>query len=121
MVRPSLRESSRMDQISPKMLTVLVWWRDVGQTRFPRIAVMTRQFLTFPEASVTVERVFSFTGLTLSDHRPRTPKSTDQGPQIHFFLPFSSFTGQKPTSSHLTGNHDANQKNKKKPSSSKKS
>ena len=25
---------------------VLVWWRDVGQARFPRIAVMTRQFLT---------------------------------------------------------------------------
>ena len=24
---------------------VLVWWRDVGQARFPRIAVMARQFL----------------------------------------------------------------------------
>ena len=46
---------------------VLVWWRDVGQARFPRIAVMTRQFLTIPGASVTVERVFSFAGLTLSD------------------------------------------------------
>ena len=31
---------------------VLVWWRDVGRARFPRIAVMTRQFLTIPEASV---------------------------------------------------------------------
>ncbi len=48
---------------------VLVWWRDVGQARFPRIAVMTRQFLTIPASSVTVERVFSFTGLTLSDLR----------------------------------------------------
>ena len=46
---------------------VLVWWRDVGQARFPRIAVMTRQFLTVPVASVTSERVFSFAGLTLSD------------------------------------------------------
>ena len=27
---------------------VLVWWRDVGQARFPRIAVMTRQFLALP-------------------------------------------------------------------------
>ncbi len=27
---------------------VLVWWRDVGQTRFPHIDVMTRQFLTIP-------------------------------------------------------------------------
>jgi hypothetical protein len=24
---------------------VLVWWRDVGQARFPHIAVMTRQSL----------------------------------------------------------------------------
>ena len=46
---------------------VLVWWRDVGRARFPRIAVMTRQFLTIPEASATAERVFSFAGLSLSD------------------------------------------------------
>ncbi len=46
---------------------VLVWWRDVGQAHFPRIAVMTRQFLVIPVASVTAERVFSFAGLTLSD------------------------------------------------------
>ena len=43
---------------------VLVWWRDVGQARFPRIAVMARQFLSIPEASATAERVFSFAGLT---------------------------------------------------------
>ncbi len=51
---------------------VLVWWRDVvfvGQARFPRIAVMTRQFLSIPSASGTTERVFSFAGLTLSDLR----------------------------------------------------
>ena len=48
---------------------VLVWWRDVGQARFPRIAVMARQFLTIPEATATAERVFSFAGLTLSDLR----------------------------------------------------
>ena len=46
---------------------VLVWWRDVGQVRFPRIVVMDRQFLVIPESSATVERVFSFAGLTLSD------------------------------------------------------
>jgi hypothetical protein len=39
---------------------VLVWWRDVGQARFPRIAVMTRQFLTMSTTSTTVERVFNF-------------------------------------------------------------
>ncbi len=48
---------------------VLVWWRDVGQARFPHIAVMDRQFLTIPATSATVERVFSFAGLTLSDQR----------------------------------------------------
>ncbi len=48
---------------------VLVWWRDVGQARFPRIVVMVRQFLVMPEASATVEGVFSLAGLTLSDLR----------------------------------------------------
>ena len=48
---------------------VLVWWRDVGQARFPRIAVIDRQFLTIPVTSATAERVFSFAGLTLSDLR----------------------------------------------------
>ena len=48
---------------------VLVWWRDVGQARFPHIDVMTRQFLPIPVGSATTERVFSFAGLTLSDLR----------------------------------------------------
>jgi hypothetical protein len=46
---------------------VLVWWRDVGQVRFPRITVMDRQFLDICETSATVERVLSCAGLTLSD------------------------------------------------------
>ena len=46
---------------------VLVWWRDVGQARFLRIAVMARQFLAIPAVSATTEPVFSFPGLTLSD------------------------------------------------------
>ena len=50
---------------------VLVWWRDVGQTRFPRITVMVRQFLTIPVSSATAKRMFSFAGLTLSDLRKR--------------------------------------------------
>ena len=48
---------------------VLAWWRDVGQARFPRISVMSRQFLTIPATSAIAERVFSFAGLTLSDLR----------------------------------------------------
>ena len=46
---------------------VLVWWRDVGQARFPRITVMDRQFLAIPADSATADRVFSFAGLTFSD------------------------------------------------------
>ena len=42
---------------------VLVWWRDVGQVRFPHNDIMTRQFLVIPAASATDERVFSFPGL----------------------------------------------------------
>jgi hypothetical protein len=34
---------------------VLFWWRDVGQDRFSRITVMTRQFLTITATSVTDE------------------------------------------------------------------
>ena len=34
---------------------VLVWWRDVGQARFPHIDVMTRQVLVIPVGSATVE------------------------------------------------------------------
>ena len=48
---------------------VLVWWRDVGQARFPHITVMSRQFLAIPASSATAERVLSFAGLTLSDLR----------------------------------------------------
>ena len=59
-----------------KDVDVLVWWRDVGQVRFPGIVVMSRQFLTIPASSVTVERVFSFTGLTLSDLRKRLLEGT---------------------------------------------
>ncbi len=55
---------------------VLVWWRDVGRAHFPRIAVMTRQFLTIPAASATAERVFSFAGLTLSDLRKSLVEGT---------------------------------------------
>jgi hypothetical protein len=32
---------------------VLVLWRVVGQARFPRISVMSRQFLAIPAASAT--------------------------------------------------------------------
>jgi hypothetical protein len=48
---------------------VLLWWRDIGQVQFPRIAVMARQYLAIPASSATSERVFSFAGLTLSDLR----------------------------------------------------
>ena len=36
---------------------VLVWWRDVGQARFPRISVMARQFLAIPAASALVQQL----------------------------------------------------------------
>jgi hypothetical protein len=55
---------------------VLVRWRDVGQARFPRIAVMARQFLAIPAACSTDERVFSFAGLTISDLRKRLLEGT---------------------------------------------
>ena len=51
---------------------------------------MTRQFLTIPAASATVERVFSFTGLTLSDLRKSLLEGTLEAIMRHphgvFFL-----------------------------------
>ena len=46
------------------------------KARFPRIVVMTRQFLSIPVTSATGERVFSFAGLTLSDLRKRLFEGT---------------------------------------------
>ena len=46
------------------------------QARFPRIAVMARQFLAIPASSATAERVFSFAGLTLSDLRKSLVEGT---------------------------------------------
>ena len=43
---------------------VLVWWRDVENE--DKLVFLARQFLVIPAASATVERVFSFAGLTLS-------------------------------------------------------
>jgi hypothetical protein len=54
---------------SIKDVDILQWWKKIGQVRFPRIAVMARQFLAIPASSATSERVFSFAGLTLSDLR----------------------------------------------------
>ena len=50
-----------------KDVDVLVWWRDVENE--DKLVFLSRQFLTIPVASATVERVFSFAGLTLSDLR----------------------------------------------------
>ena len=46
---------------------VLVWWRDVENE--DKVVFLSRQFLDIPVPSATVEPVFSFTGLTLSDLR----------------------------------------------------
>jgi hypothetical protein len=78
---PVIQSSAVIDKIEDgsditQDVDVLVWWRDVGQSRFPRIVVMTRQFLTIPVVSATVERVFSFTGLTLSDLRKSLVEGT---------------------------------------------
>ena len=51
---------------------------DVGQARFPHIAVMSRQFLSIPAASATTERVFRFAGLTLSDLRKSLLEGTPE-------------------------------------------
>ena len=69
---PTIQSSDVIDQnedgsVITQDVDVLVWWRDVGQARFPHIAVMARQFLPIPVAIATLESVFSFAGLTLSD------------------------------------------------------
>jgi hypothetical protein len=61
-------------------------------------AVMARQFLAIPASSATVERVFSFAGLTLSDLRKRLLEGTLEAimwtkwgsPSILFFIVYES-------------------------------
>ena len=55
---------------------VLVWWRDVENE--DKLVFLSRQFLVIPGASATVERVFSFAGLTLSDLRKSLVEGTLQ-------------------------------------------
>jgi hypothetical protein len=63
---PSIPSSTVIGKTEDGSDDVLVWWRDVGQARFLRISVMSRQFLATP---ATAERVCDFAGMTLSDLR----------------------------------------------------
>ena len=53
----------------------LMWWKQ-HQQEFPRLARMTRQYLTVPASSESPERLFSSVGLVKSDLRGRLLDST---------------------------------------------
>ena len=48
---------------------ILKWWKEIGEKRYPHIALMARQYLAVPATSAAVERIFSFAGLSYSDLR----------------------------------------------------
>jgi hypothetical protein len=50
-------------------VNILTWWREIGEKRYPHIALMARQYLAVPASSAAVERIFSFAGLSYSDLR----------------------------------------------------
>jgi hypothetical protein len=53
----------------------LMWWKQ-HQEEFPRLARMTRQYLTVPASSASPERLFSSVGLVKSDLRGRLLDTT---------------------------------------------
>jgi hypothetical protein len=55
---------------------ILKWWKEIGQKKFPHVAVMARQYLGVPASSAIVERIFSFAGLTFSDLRKSLEDTT---------------------------------------------
>ena len=48
---------------------ILKWWKEIGEKRYPHIALMAHQYLAVPATSAAVERIFSFAGLSYSDLR----------------------------------------------------
>ena len=64
----------RVQQVT-KDTDPLMWWKQ-HQQEFPRLARMTRQYLTVPASSVSPERLFSSVGLVKSDLRGRLLDST---------------------------------------------
>ncbi|KAJ3552947.1 hypothetical protein NPX13_g10996 [Xylaria arbuscula] len=49
----------------------LVWWRDIGQKRFPQLSIMASDFLSIPSSTAETERQFNSTGDMISVRRTR--------------------------------------------------
>ncbi|KAK6850539.1 ribonuclease H-like protein [Apiospora arundinis] len=49
----------------------LGWWRDIGQTRYPRLSTMATDFLTIPSSTADTERTFSSVGIMTAPRRGR--------------------------------------------------
>ena len=58
---------TRVQQVD-KDTDPLMWWKQ-HQQEFPRLARMTRQYLTVTDSSSSPERLFSSVGLVKSDWR----------------------------------------------------
>ena len=54
------------EQAADTKIGALQWWK-VNESRFPRVALMARQYLGVPATSASPERLFSSVGLVKTD------------------------------------------------------
>jgi hypothetical protein len=54
----------------------IMWWRDVGRYRYPRLAYMATDYLTIPSSAAATERTFSSSTLMTSQSRNRLQRAT---------------------------------------------
>ena len=59
----------------PATVGALSWWK-ANEHRFPRLALMARQYLAVPASSAACERLFSSVGLVKTDLRGSLLDST---------------------------------------------
>ena len=69
------RYLSEVAQLGLRM-SVLDWWRNIGQHDYPHVALMARQFLAIPATSASVERLFSTCGRSYNSLSQSQKEST---------------------------------------------
>jgi hypothetical protein len=47
----------------------VIWWKNVGARRFPRLSLLAADLLSIPASTASVERLFNYMGAMISSRR----------------------------------------------------